>query len=122
MLFFVIGITYLIYKSILLCSDYDYASPSSFWRAYRGTWLRTHFQDWIGTRQDFNKRETGAGSGSGKKDPKNFPEWFETTKDDTTCTTVPATVNAGRPPSDICLAVSLKKTKTLFYLFLIKFI
>lgn len=80
-------------------SEYDYTSPASFWRAYRGTWLRTHFQDWIGTRQDFNNKRS--------KDPKNFPEWFETTKDDLTCATVPATVNAGRPPSDICLNVSM---------------
>lgn len=40
------------------------------------------------------------------KDPSNYPEWFETTSDDKTCTTVPPTVNAGRPPSDICLNVS----------------
>merc|ERR1719507_610283 len=52
-------------------------------RAYGGTWFRTNFQDLFSYR------------GAQKL------EWFEVL-DGNDCNPVPATVNAGRPPRDIC--------------------
>merc|ERR1719282_259450 len=53
-------------------------------RAYGGTWFRTNFQDLFSYR------------GAQKL------EWFEVLEGND-CSPVPATVNAGRPPRDICL-------------------
>ena len=39
---------------------------------------------------------------------RNYPEWFETPRDELSCKEVPAVVNAGRPPGDVCLAVSFQ--------------
>merc|ERR1712088_358565 len=52
-------------------------------RAYGGTWFRSNFQDLFSYR------------GAQKL------EWFEVLEGND-CSTVPATVNAGRPPRDIC--------------------
>jgi hypothetical protein len=49
----------------------------------------------------FHKSGNGFGGSS-----STYPEWFETAKDDLSCKEVPAVVNAGRPPGDVCLAVS----------------
>lgn len=52
-------------------------------RAYGGTWFRSNFQDLFSYR------------GAQKL------EWFEVLEGND-CSPVPATVNAGRPPRDIC--------------------
>jgi hypothetical protein len=89
----------------------------SFIRQYRdGGHGFNDFNDVFGNRGlggfDFGSRFFG-GSGS-----SNYPEWFETPKDDLTCKDVPAVVNAGRPPGDVCLAVSPNFTFELDQVFL----
>ena len=63
-------------------------------RAYGGTWFRTNFQDLFSYR------------GAQKL------EWFEVL-DGNDCKKVPATVNAGRPPRDICLEAAVDERRCI---------
>jgi hypothetical protein len=55
---------------------------------------------------DFADFSNGLGSRPfGFSNSNNYPEWFETPKDELSCNDVPAVVNAGRPPGDVCLSV-----------------
>ena len=63
-------------------------------RAYGGTWFRTNFQDLFSYR------------GAQKL------EWFEVLEGND-CSPVPATVNAGRPPRDICLEAAVDERRCI---------
>ena len=63
-------------------------------RAYGGTWFRSNFQDLFSNR------------GAQKL------EWFEVI-DGNDCAPVPATVNAGRPPSDICKEAAVDERRCI---------
>merc|ERR1712062_40742 len=63
-------------------------------RAYGGTWFRANFQDLFSYR------------GAQKL------EWFEVL-DGNDCKVVPATVNAGRPPRDICLEAAVDERRCI---------
>ena len=78
----------------------------SFLRAYRDAWLGNDIDDnfAVGGQRRFG---LGSGSGSGSRGVgNNYPEWFEIPKDEVNCKEVPAVVNGGRPPGDVCLSVS----------------
>merc|ERR1711953_1045629 len=63
-------------------------------QAYGGTWFRTNFQDLFSYR------------GAQKL------EWFEVLEGND-CSPVPATVNAGRPPRDICLEAAVDERRCI---------
>lgn len=63
-------------------------------RAYGGTWFRSNFQDLFSYR------------GAQKL------EWFEVLEGNE-CSPVPATVNAGRPPRDICLDAAVDERRCI---------
>ena len=76
----------------------------SFLRAYRDAWLGNDVdEDFVGGQRRFG---VGSGFGSGTRVGNNYPEWFEIPKDELSCKEVPAVVNGGRPPGDVCLTVS----------------
>ena len=78
----------------------------SFLRAYRDAWLGNDIDDdfAVGGQRRFS---LGSGTGSGSRGlGNNYPEWFEIPKDEVNCKEVPAVVNGGRPPGDVCLSVS----------------
>merc|ERR1719192_1315509 len=63
-------------------------------RAYGGTWFRANFQDLFSYR------------GAQKL------EWFEVLEGND-CSPVPATVNAGRPPRDICNEAAVEERRCI---------
>merc|ERR1711953_541804 len=63
-------------------------------QAYGGTWFRTNFQDLFSYK------------GAQKL------EWFEVLEGND-CSPVPATVNAGRPPRDICLEAAVDERRCI---------
>ena len=63
-------------------------------RAYGGTWFRSNFQDLFSNR------------GAQKL------EWFEVIAGND-CAPVPATVNAGKPPSDICKEAAVDERRCI---------
>merc|ERR1712241_1138214 len=63
-------------------------------RAYGGTWFRSNFQDLFSYR------------GAQKL------EWFEVLEGND-CSPVPATVNAGRPPRDICNEAAVEERRCI---------
>jgi hypothetical protein len=64
-------------------------------RAYGGTWFRSNFQDLFSQRATQKKLE-----------------WFEVLEGNN-CSPVPATVNAGRPPRDICLEAAVDERRCI---------
>ena len=79
--------------SSTVCFLHSYRNPY-LTRAYGGTWFRSNFQDLFSNR------------GAQKL------EWFEVI-DGNDCAPVPATVNAGRPPSDICKEAAVDERRCI---------
>ncbi len=63
-------------------------------RAYGRSWFRTNFEDLFSNR-DLRKLE-----------------WFEVLEGNN-CSPVPATVNAGRPPRDICVEAAVNERRCI---------
>ena len=76
-----------------MCFLHSYRNPY-LTRAYGGTWFRSNFQDLFSNR------------GAQKL------EWFEVIAGND-CAPVPATVNAGKPPSDICKEAAVDERRCI---------
>ena len=85
---------YKLLKTIFTSKCYQICRNPYLSRAYGGTWFRANFQDLFSYR------------GAQKL------EWFEVLEGND-CSPVPATLNAGRPPRDICNEAAVEERRCI---------